>query len=159
MLPEKVISCSRKEQFIPSGGKKTMHLLRLVTLALLLHLIAVNTIAAADSATVPLNDPSAELDPISSGCFTCHDGANGPHVTFCLLGKQGCGGHIVSVSYAEVVARNEKFHPASRLPPELVLYEGKITCVTCHGTEPHQGTPLVMDNNNGSALCRACHRK
>jgi len=116
---------------------------------------------AANSAAAvsPAGDSSLELDPISAGCLTCHeDSMTGQRVKFCLLGQQGCGGHIVSVSYAEVAARNNKLVPFSSLPPELILLEGKITCATCHGNDPHTGEVFVIDNR-GSALCRACHLK
>jgi hypothetical protein len=82
------------------------------------------------------------------------------HVRYCLLGQKGtgCGGHIISASYAELAARDESLLPESKLPPEIALYEGKITCVTCHGSDPHLGEALAMDNSD-STLCRACHLK
>jgi hypothetical protein len=111
-------------------------------------------------AAIPAPGYASELDPISSECLTCHDGSGGTHARFCLLEQmgKGCGGHIVSVSYAEMAARDEDLLPASRLPPYLPLHEGKITCVTCHGTEAHNGIPLIIDNKD-SALCRICHLK
>ncbi|WP_162148579.1 cytochrome c3 family protein [Desulfuromonas sp. TF] len=48
--------------------------------------------------------------------------------------------------------------PESSLPPEIVLHEGKITCVTCHGNNPHLGQFYAMENRD-SALCRGCHLK
>jgi hypothetical protein len=106
--------------------------------------------------------PSSELDPISAGCVACHDGGQGPHISFCLLSARGtgCGGHIVSASYAELAAKNKGLRPESDLRPELVLYEGLITCATCHGAcpreDPHGTGTHVIDNFN-SALCRSCH--
>ena len=127
-----------------------MHFPRIFSpIVLLLAFVAIPAVAHASG-----------LDPISTACLACHDGSEAPHVRFCLLEQmgKGCGGHIVSVLYADIAARDKKLRPPSSLPPELTFYEGKITCCTCHGTEPHLGEPLVMDNHY-SALCRTCHRK
>jgi hypothetical protein len=111
------------------------------------------------ASTTQTGTPS-KLDPISAGCVTCHDGTSGPHVGFCLLDQKGkgCGGHIVSASYVDLAAGSEKLREVSSLPPQLHLFEGKITCATCHGSEPHDGMPLAI-NNIDSGLCRACHLK
>jgi len=103
---------------------------------------------------------ASALDPISADCLSCHDGSGGPHARYCLLEQmgKGCGGHIVSVRYADMAARDKNLRPARNLSPLLPLYDGKITCVTCHGSEPHEGIPLIIDNR-GSALCRSCHLK
>ena len=124
-------------------------------------LLSVAAIPAAESpAAVSLPDDASELDPVSSGCLSCHDDSSGAHARFCLLMQKskGCGGHIVSASYAEMATRNRELRPESSLPPELVLYEEKITCATCHGSDPHNSQKLAIDNR-GSALCRACHQK
>ncbi len=111
-------------------------------------------------AAIPASSSSSELDPISAECLTCHDGSGGPYARYCLLEQmgKGCGGHIVSVRYAEIAARDKKLRPAKNLRADLPLYDGKITCVTCHGTEAHEGVLLIIDNT-GSALCRSCHLK
>jgi hypothetical protein len=137
-----------------------MLLLRIFIFAgFLLLLTAYSQTVEGMEAGLPLGDIS-KLDPVSAGCITCHDGSNGPHVSFCLLEQRGlgCGGHIVSVSYVDLAARSEKLREVSSLPPQLLLHDGKITCVTCHGPEPHDGMPLAIDNID-SALCRACHVK
>mgnify|MGYP000291772529 CR=1 FL=1 len=130
---------------------------RIVALAFSLLLIAA-TISTAETRVAPsLKGAPVKLDPVSADCLACHENANGSHGSFCLLAE--CGGHIVSVSYADLAARNKGLLPVSSLPPELVLHEGKIiTCATCHGFEPHNGMALAMDNR-GSFLCRSCHRK
>ena len=134
-----------------------MGFLRIVALAFPLLLIAATIPAAETRAAPSLKGAPVKLDPVSAGCLACHENAGGSHASFCLLAE--CGGHIVSVSYADLAARNKGLLPMSSLPPELVLYEGKIiTCATCHGFEPHSGMALAMDNR-GSVLCRSCHRK
>ena len=140
-----------------SKGEKHMGFRRIVALAFPLLLIAA-TISAAKTRVAPsLKGAPVKLDPVSAGCLACHENAGGSHAGFCLLAE--CGGHIVSVSYADLAARNKGLLPMSSLPSELVLYEGEIvTCATCHGFEPHSGMALAMDNR-GSFLCRSCHRK
>jgi predicted CXXCH cytochrome family protein len=102
---------------------------------------------------------TSELDPVSAGCISCHDGSEGLNVRYCLISQKnkGCGGHIVSADYAALAAKDKNLRPPGSLSAELTLYEGKITCVTCHGDDPHN-VPLAIDNT-GSALCRVCHLK
>jgi len=134
--------------------------LRLVRRFVVLLLLTIAAIPSAESAAASLAGNPSRLDPVSSECITCHDGSQGAHARFCLLGQMSrdCGGHLISVDYEELAARKRNLNPASRLPPELVLFDGILTCVTCHGNDPHLGDPLAMDNS-GSALCRACHLK
>jgi len=136
-----------------------IHLIFILVGTLVVCPVILATSGKADS----MQDDLSKLDPISAGCLTCHDGSSdaaGQHAMFCLLDNlgKGCGGHIVSASYVELAARNKNLHPVSNLPPQLVLHEGKITCVTCHGEEPHTGTSLVIENRH-SSLCRNCHMK
>lgn len=99
------------------------------------------------------------LDPVSAVCISCHDGSEALSVRYCLLSQMGtgCGGHIVSADYAALAAKDKNLRPAGSLSSELTFYEGKITCVTCHGDDPHN-VLLAIDNTN-SALCRVCHLK
>lgn len=135
-----------------------MHYLRIFSLVASLLLALAALPPAPGRAAVSLPEDGSQLDPVSAGCISCHDGSDGPHAGFCLLVEkiQGCNYHIVSVSYAKVTTGNKGFRPAGSLPPELVLHEGKITCVTCHGSDAHAGDPLAIDNRD-SALCLACH--
>jgi len=90
-----------------------------------------------------------ELDQLSSECLSCHEDIDEPK-------KRFHGGHITGRPYEDDIEAGQKFRRVSFLPPELVLVEGKITCATCHGLDPHDGQILVIDNR-GSALCNSCH--
>lgn len=107
-------------------------------------------------------DDTSELDPVSAECYSCHDGSDGPHAQYSLSSQRGlayvAAGHLVSASYAKLAAEDKYLNPMNSLPPELVFHEGDMTCVTCHGEDPHLGYPLAMDNSH-SDLCRACHLK
>lgn len=116
--------------------------------------------ATQTSGTLALASSTEELDPISAGCVNCHDGSGGPHAGFCLLlqKREGCGGHIIGASYADLAADNPELHSVSQVMEKLSLYEGKIGCATCHNIYSHVGPMLAVDNS-GSALCRICHNK
>ncbi|NJC87274.1 MAG: hypothetical protein FIB02_01890 [Desulfuromonas sp.] len=133
-----------------------LHPTRCLGVILLLSVLPAATCLAVEA---PLaNLPG--LDPVSAGCIACHNGSEGSPAGFCLLlpGSRKADGHVISVTYAELAKRNQGIRPIGSLPAEMVLHDGKITCATCHGSDPHNRNSLVIDNK-GSALCRACHLK
>ena len=116
------------------------------------------TAAAFTAESPPIVVPGP--DQVSSGCLACHNGADGALAGFCLIAEGGkkADGHVLSAIYAELAKRNQGLRPIDSLPSALVLHEGMITCVTCHGSDPHGAAALVIDNRD-SALCRACNLK
>lgn len=93
---------------------------------------------------------AVEVDPVSSECLSCHDDMDESEMKFHR-------GHVTGVAYGDYTDNEQNFRSASSLPLEMVLHEGKITCVTCHGVDPHDDEFLVIDNH-GSALCVSCHK-
>ena len=89
----------------------------------------------------------SQFDQISSECLSCHED---------IHDSSHSGSHAISVDYAAHAAGNKKLRPVSSLQKELVLFEGLITCGTCHGSDPHDGQKLTIDNSE-SGLCKACH--
>ncbi len=91
-------------------------------------------------------------------CLTCHDGSvEGNSIHAAPPGHIGANVHPVDVNYLERSAFTERFEPARRLHPALVLQDGKLTCATCHdglSDQPHH-TAITM---NHSQLCLSCHR-
>jgi len=132
----------------------TLHIPNLFFLLVLS--VAISSIERLAAASL-LVDTSG-LDPVSAGCYSCHDGSNGPLAIYSFPSQKGrgSGGHLISASYIEMASANRTLRPISSLPPELVFYEGEITCATCHGSDPHHGETLVIANSR-SALCKACH--
>ena len=116
------------------------------SIILLLILITSVGVIALEAETRP---SALELDQLSAECLSCHEDIDEPK-------KRFHGGHITGRPYEDDIEAGQKFRRASFLPPELVLVEGKITCATCHGLDPHDGQILVIDNR-GSALCNSCH--
>lgn len=95
---------------------------------------------------------SPGIDQISSRCLSCHENINNPN------SSSHSGSHVIGIDYADYVAGNERLRPVIDLPAGMVLFEGVITCASCHGANPHDGQSLVI-TNRGSALCSACHLK
>lgn len=104
----------------------------------------------------------------TGSCMGCHDGTIGPvaNVTFpsTLEGfasephDPGSGAHPVDLDYEAAVQRRPgSFTPSAALPREVMLLDGKITCLTCHHPDsPEQfHASITMDR---SALCTSCHR-
>ena len=125
-----------------------MCMLRYIALAQALIFTLYPTVLSAEHER--LNAPYG-LDPLSSECFSCHDDSKDQKNEFHR-------GHVTGIPYDKHAGNNQNFRPISELPVELIFLEGRITCVTCHGIDPHDGQILVV-NNSGSALCNSCHDK
>jgi hypothetical protein len=126
------------------GANMIMLRLCLLTCSLLVTVATTNKTVCIAGAT------SLGAEQLSSECLSCHEDIDGPN------GSSHSGSHVVGIIYADNAARNEMLRPVFDLPAGLVLFEGVVTCATCHGSDPHDGQNLVI-NNRGSALCSACH--
>ena len=93
---------------------------------------------------------SLEIDQISAKCLSCHENNDISN------SSSHSGSHVIGIDYADSAARNEMLRAVLDLPAELVLFDGVITCASCHGANPHDEQSLVV-TNRGSALCGACH--
>jgi hypothetical protein len=113
----------------------------------LILIASVSAIALVAEAKV--SPATIELDQLSAECLSCHEDINEPK-------SKSHGGHVTGISYTDYTGGSQKFRMLSVLPLEIVLLEGKVTCATCHGLDPHDGQILVIDNR-GSALCNSCH--
>jgi hypothetical protein len=133
-----------KQRLRVVGENMIMLRLFLLTCALLLTVATTNKTVSIAGAT------SLGAEQLSSECFSCHEDIDGPN------GSSHSGSHVIGIAYADHAARDEKLRPVFDLPSELVLFEGVVTCATCHGLNPHNGQGLVI-NNRESTLCSACH--
>lgn len=116
----------------------------LLTGALLVTVATTNkTVSIAEAA-------SLGADQISSECLSCHEDIEGQNGGF------HSGSHAIGMAYAVHAERDEALRPLLDLPSGLILFEGVVTCATCHGSDPHDGQVLVI-NNRESDLCKACH--
>ena len=106
--------------------------------------------STANKAVCIAEAASFEIDQISAKCLSCHENNDISN------SSSHSGSHVIGIDYADSAARNEMLRPVFDLPAGLVLFEGVITCASCHGVNPHDEQSLVV-SNRGSALCSACH--
>jgi len=106
------------------------------------------------------------LDPISMECITCHDGTLASSIHYKVSSRgQGegrsmgsiNGSHPVGSNYTRFTSKRE-YVPSYNLPRNMILMNGKISCITCHDMLSRSQAYLVVDMA-GSNLCFACHRK
>jgi predicted CXXCH cytochrome family protein len=122
------------------------------------HIILENVHAG----TYRVTDRTTSIDRMSLECIECHD----RYITE-PVDSLGAGewehinkiSHPIGVSYKESIARKMgEYQPASMLPPEIRLFDGKIGCGTCHNIYSKERFMLVMSNVK-SRLCLECHIK
>jgi len=102
---------------------------------------------------------AGEIDSCSIQCMSCHDSLSGNlnvRLSGAVLrhsGKQVS--HPIGRRYASSVSYGG-YRPATLLPPEIVLPDGKISCISCHQGYSDKHGKLVIEND-GSQLCFSCH--
>jgi len=121
------------------------------------------------------------LDPVSTSCLGCHDGARAKYVgieTQDTIAGSGFGrrNHPVGLLYDTAVARDPGgLNPRATLHPAIKLVDGRLSCVSCHQqkTEPVRvaanaplagadlctATKELILGPGDRRLCLACHVK
>lgn len=99
-------------------------------------------------------------DAFSLQCMTCHldlDGDLGVSLPDSGLMRHGQtrGNHPVGVLY-EPAMRYGSYRSPALLPEEILLPEGKVSCVSCHRGYSEQHGKVVF-GGRGSLLCYGCH--
>jgi len=102
------------------------------------------------------------LDPISMECITCHDGTMAGSIHYKVSSESSSigtinGSHPVGTDYTRYISKRE-YVPSYNLPRNMILMNGKISCVTCHDMLSRNQAYLVVDMTS-SNLCFSCHRK
>lgn len=101
------------------------------------------------------------LDQRSTECLSCHDGVIAKAGRVDIRSgeyRHGLGpSHPVGVDYP-TGAFTAGYADRATLPQAILLFDGKVGCLSCHNLYSGERGLLVMDNT-GSALCVACHRK
>jgi predicted CXXCH cytochrome family protein len=106
------------------------------------------------------------LDPISMECITCHDGTTAISVNYKIKSPETIashsldnigGSHPVGTDYTRYIGRKD-YAPYDSLPNNMVLMEGKLSCITCHDMLSTNRAYLAVDLEQ-SNLCFTCHRK
>ena len=102
------------------------------------------------------------LDSFSAGCVTCHDGIvsrkdilnyrNDPRTRMQMIS----GKHPIGMNYESYTVYRDTLKKVDELNPNLVLVEGKVSCVTCHDPFNPEKNHLAL-KNSGRDLCKECH--
>ena len=104
------------------------------------------------------------IDEVSLACLDCHDGTVSIDVVSSIRPVSGFVSHGGGVShpigsmYEKKAARDSSYSPVSLLPPQILLPEGRLGCVSCHAPYKEKHGSLVIARE-GSRLCFACHKK
>lgn len=105
------------------------------------------------------------LDGESRRCLGCHDGVNAMESRNTTPWSRGGGDHGSRTANHPVGARypssgsrgsNRALRPASLLPEEVRLPDGKVSCVSCHDLYATRRLYLTVPLD-GSQLCFTCH--
>ncbi|MBM4039134.1 MAG: cytochrome c3 family protein [Planctomycetes bacterium] len=112
-------------------------------------------------------------------CLSCHDGVTaldtfgGQRGSTYIHGKARIGTdlratHPIGIIYDGALAHADRglFDPNTKRIPTgetitngLLFGTGNLECASCHDVHDRLGNPkLLRIRNNGSALCRTCHR-
>lgn len=93
-------------------------------------------------------------DPID--CIVCHDGMIAPESHPCIVECGFGGSHPILKEYPPSMKESSYAPAGSLLAKGIRLFNGKLSCVSCHHLKNATKYHLVMDNSN-SALCFSCH--
>lgn len=104
------------------------------------------------------------LDSMSVQCMSCHDGTVGAsaggadmlsRATWQHARRIGAS-HPIGVEYPPKGRTRTKYRDRNELSPDILLFDSKVGCGSCHGAYSTKEHTLVM-SNRGSALCLECH--
>ena len=119
-----------------------------------------------DSLVNPVNETNLpmiireSLDPLTKKCLSCHEKQTKAYVV--KLNRYGILEHSSS-SLSHPIGRSyEKamnyggYRPISQLDKNIILPDGKISCLSCHKNYSSEHGELVV-SKQGSQLCFQCH--
>jgi len=122
-----------------------------------------------------------EIDSVTQECISCHSGGAASHITVkdadAPIQSSGVTtiNHPVGMDYEKYYFREpHSYHSRATLNPDILLVEGRVSCVSCHKlkqVEPQQLASLQNEvsncnasnqltvGSNGYELCVSCHIK
>ena len=107
------------------------------------------------------------IDPISSKCVSCHDGAYASSISIRAgtwshsseLMTNDEGTHPIGTDYESArLSRGKKtdLRPIDLVDRRIQFFDGKVGCGSCHDPYSNTEKDLVMSDKN-SQLCLSCH--
>jgi len=107
-----------------------------------------NWLLGSEAQASTLEDYQPELDRIAQDCVQCHNGARARHIMvkdasaplqFSSSGVQV--NHPVGMNYDDFVATKAgNYTPRFSLDSNIILVDGKVTCVSCHRLKETEGS-------------------
>ncbi|MBT0652416.1 cytochrome c3 family protein [Geomobilimonas luticola] len=105
-----------------------------------------------------------QIDSVSQGCLGCHDEKGvvvngGPGLPAGVVNAEMAkmsSNHPIGMDYEAASLLKKNLHSAAELPQNMVLVEGKLSCITCHDPLNRESKHLAVGSNR-SILCFACH--
>ena len=110
-----------------------------------------------------ISQPKRQIDEMSQGCLGCHDelgavkkyGSKSPS-GFSNIGMSKIAeAHPVGLVYEKRTLFRDNLKSSAEFPLDVVLVNGRISCITCH--DPLNSKGNHMAGGNRSALCFVCH--
>jgi Doubled CXXCH motif (Paired_CXXCH_1) len=111
-------------------------------------------------------DRSGQAANRSSQCLSCHDGVLAAESRIRMGARSalqtGMTDHPINVSYSQATrdmirkGADGQLVESTRLDPRLRLFEGEMSCETCHNLYSKNQHLLVFPNRR-SQLCMSCH--
>ena len=101
-----------------------------------------------------------ELDELSAGCISCHDGSlgKGGNVRMKSGDSSVSDSHPIGIDYNSISYRKHGYRNIHNVRTEIKFVDGRLGCLSCHDLnnkeKSHLAAPL-----KGSALCFSCHAK
>ena len=104
--------------------------------------------------------PASPIDAYSMRCIECHEdrlslAGDGIRAAYGASNGTGMTNHPIGSTYRWMVP-NSGLHAAATLPEDVLLPEGKISCVSCHRPYGRKHGALVARDPE---LCFHCHDK
>jgi predicted CXXCH cytochrome family protein len=130
-----------------------------------LHWLAV-PVAHLPGRTVRDSRKGASMDRAAQSCLACHDGVTASEAAYQPAGHLGPGGfadrgrnHPIGVNYPPAGTHRVEvpLRPASLLPENVLLPNGKVSCVSCHDPYATTAKQLTVPIEE-SRLCMTCHQ-
>lgn len=102
---------------------------------------------------------AGNIDTFSIQCMTCHESLS-DDLAVGISGNvirhnSGRSNHPVGMNYQTSMTYGG-YRSVAQIPKEVVLPNGKVSCISCHHGYSDNHGKLVMDNK-GSKLCFSCH--
>lgn len=99
---------------------------------------------------------SSGIDAYSKKCMACHDKQNNlpglsVNVGNGLVRHSGGNNHPIGVNYLDAF-KSGTYHHVTKLPKEIMLPDGMVSCVSCHEGYKKKHGKLIPE-----ATCISCH--